>query len=349
MGLRGGQKAGNLFFRHSFLLGVKTVASSSFTLLADIGATNARFALYDGTHISDVKKYLCADYPHLKDAIDIYHRDCGKTSKGGAISIACPVDGDRVDMTNHHWGFSVDGLKKQMGWDELKIVNDFYAVAASIPPFIKAANAGDETVLKDIKKGTRCLRSPIAVIGPGTGLGMALLTPDTDGVYHPYSCEGGHVTMHAHEQRDFDIFQEILKANPSYSHISAERLVSGKGLYNMYLAICKLRGSTPRFDDAAAVAHAGIHGECSKGVEAVERFCTYLGSVAGNQALTLGARGGVFIAGGIMAKWQGYDWQSRFVDAFLSKGRFRDYLTPVPVYLMTHEDPAFEGLKALIS
>src|SRR5262249_48496771 len=134
-----------------------------------------------------------------------------------------------------------------------------------------------------------------------------------------------------------------------YHHVSAERLVSGKGIINIYQAICALDGITPSKTEAADITKAGLDKSCPACVETLDLFADLLGTLAGNVALSLGAFGGVYIAGGIVTKLGKWFDTSRFRDSFANKGRYRDYLGRIPTFVITHPYPGFVGLQGLVS
>ncbi len=326
----------------------------SLCLLADMGGTNIRFAtLYNDTVI-DVRRYDVVRFEKIDDAIHAYVTEMDHDRgdyKRAAFSIAAPLSGDVIDMTNNHWVFSKKNLQKAFSWDDLIVVNDFYAVAASVPLLKDRYDNGNQDSLVALTDASVISQvgAPISVLGAGTGLGMAYLTSDESGIYCPISTEGGHVTMAAHTVEDSAIFQEIMRANPHYSHLSAERLVSGKGIEHIYKALCHLKGVVPVFEDAAAISTNGTSKDSDPiAAETMVRFCRYYGSVAGDQALTIGAKGGVYIAGGVVLHFIDYFKQSDFYQAFLNKGRFKSYLEPISVYIMTDPNPAFVGLRAIL-
>lgn len=308
-------------------------------LIADIGATNARFALADPGGISSEQVLKCDDYPGLFEAAEAYLHRVGRPAiSKAAVAIAGPVKGDRFEMTNHPWTFSVSGIKAKMGLKTFHVINDFEAIALAVP-HLKAG-----TDYRQVGSEKAEPRAPIGIVGPGTGLGVASLVWDGDH-YRTLPGEGGHVTMAAKTQREFNVFQWLL--NQKYHHVSAERVCSGKGLVNIYNA---LRGIDGR-SDLPELAPEQISGnalekKCALCEEALDMMMGFLGRVAGNLALTIGAFGGIYIAGGIVQKLGNYFDHSRFREEFLAKGRFRDYLSPIPVFIIHNEFPAFIGLHA---
>jgi glucokinase len=317
---------------------IKSSPQEKFGILADIGATNARFALADeqrGIHKEKVLK--CEDYTGLSQAVSAYLELAQPDMKiiAGSFAIAGPVKGDSFSMTNHPWSFSVSQLKDELGYDMIHILNDFHATALAIPDL-------KDDDLNVVLKGKHKDKSAKGVIGPGTGLGVANIFWNGK-QYSAVPGEGGHVTMPARTQREFDIFDSLLDAK--YSHISAERVCSGKGLVNLYNGIKRLdnKEDLPELEPAQISKNALNH-SCEVCEEALDLMMAFLGRVAGNLALTLGAFGGIYITGGIVPKLGDYFENSRFKDEFCSKGRFTDYMDDIPVYVVLDKYPAFHGL-----
>lgn len=308
-------------------------------LIADIGATNARFALVRQGNIDAVEVLACADYPTLDDAARRYLEKTAAKPETGVFAVATALDGsDRVAMTNHPWVFSIRALTQALGLKYLKVINDFEAIAHAVP-FL-----GKDDYYQ-VGSGTPEKNMPIAIIGPGSGLGAAGIVFARDGAPIIVPTEGGHVTMPASTPREFALFEFLKFAK--YSHISAERVISGKGLANLYLAISGVDNTPLPERTPAEIAATAMSKTCPACVEALDLFCHFLGVVAGNQALTLGAKGGAYIAGGIVPQLGVHFATSRFRESFLSKGRFRAYLENIPTRVITHPYPALAGLKSL--
>ena len=310
------------------------------SLVADIGATNARFGLLDASgRLLHTQTLPCIGHKTLEEAarayLDAAHPDAHPVE--GAIAIAGPVTGDLLTMTNHPWTFSVRGTRDSLGLDRLVVVNDFTAAAMAIPLLTEA----DRLKVGD---GEPVAGEVIGVIGPGTGLGVSGLVHGAAG-WTALAGEGGHTTMAAVDDRESAVLSLLRR---QFSHVSAERVISGQGLVNLYAALTRLEGREPRSVTPADVATHGVDGSDSACAEALGMFCAMLGTVAGNLALTLGARGGVYIAGGIVPRLGDFFARSAFRDRFVEKGRLRDYLGPIPTYVVTHELPAFLGLKAVL-
>jgi glucokinase len=237
--------------------------------------------------------------------------------------MANPVQGDRVQMTNRDWSFSIEALKESMGLQRLIVLNDFKALALALP-----ALQADE--LRPLLPGTADPQAPRAVLGPGTGLGVATLisTPQGDVALDG---EGGHVTLAAADDEEAAVLAWLRQR---FGHVSAERALSGPGLVNLYEAACGLSGSAATSLSPADVVDAARRGTDAACVKALGWFMAFLGNVAGNLALTVGARGGVYIGGGIPPRIADLLPASSFTERFLGKGRFRSYLSAIPVHLI---------------
>lgn len=308
-------------------------------LVADVGGTNARFALTGAGECRprDERVYRCADYPGLEDAIEHYLREIDAGVAAASVAVATPLTGDHVQMTNHRWSFSIAAARERLGLDELLVLNDFTALALSIP------HLGPES-LRQVGGGSGVAGTPIALIGPGTGLGVSGLVPAGDRLV-PLQSEGGHVTYGAATRRETEILSRL---GQRFNHISAERLLSGPGLVNLYQAIGELAAtSIEPLTPAEITAHA-LSGTCEICAEVLETFCAMLGTAAGNLVLTLGARAGVYIGGGIVPQLGEYFERSGFRASFEHRGRFSTYLAAVPSYVIHAERPALLGAAAAL-
>ena len=306
-------------------------------LIADIGGTNARFALCSDLQIHDELQLRCAEYPTLEHAVRHYLREVGMTQQApqqAALAIAAPVMGDAISMTNHHWRFSVSALCKQLALQRLIVLNDFTALAMSIRHL--PAN--------ELQQIGGCAghdpSKPIALLGAGTGLGVSGLIPSGEH-WLPLQGEGGHVSLAPGNVREAAVLQTLWRG---FDHVSAERVLSGPGLENLYGAICQLDGVTEQAFSAADITEQGLQNSNTQCVEVLQMFCALLGSVAGNLVLTLGATQAVYVGGGIVPRFGEYFARSAFRGRFESKGRYVEYLAPVPVYVIHSAKPAFVGL-----
>ena len=309
-------------------------------LIADIGGTHMRFALVrPGQAPAETAVLRCREYPGPAEAATAYLAGLAEAvrPRRAAFAVASPMTGDRVKFTNSAWDFSVVELQRRLGFDQFDVVNDFVAVALSVRHL-----AGAD--LLPLGGGAAAPGSPIAVLGPGTGLGVSALVPTPEGRWVALATEGGHVTMPATGDREADLLAWLRRQR---GHMSAERVISGQGLVNLYQAVAALEGEAAVHTTADAISQHGLDGSCPLCREALETMFAMLGTVSGNLALTLGARGGVFIAGGILPRMPEAFAASAFRQRFEDKGRFRDYLSPIPVWLVRHPQPAFAGLAAL--
>jgi glucokinase len=255
----------------------------------------------------------------------------------GAIAIASPVVDDEVRMTNHPWVFSISGLRERLGFHRLAVINDFTAQALALPHL----KEGDKAA---IGGGAAQPGFPIGVLGPGSGLGVSGLIP-AGKKWMPLAGEGGHATMAPYTDREGAALRAL---RHHLDHVSAERVLSGPGLVNLYNALAELDGVPARQYTAAQITDEATGNDDALCRETTEMFCAMLGTVAGNLALTLGAKGGVYIGGGIVPRLGERFATSQFRERFMAKGRFRDYLAAIPTYVVTHPLPAFLGCAAAL-
>lgn len=314
------------------------MTSSSYPrLLGDIGGTHARFAWQSQADapLSDLATYLCAGHATLPDAIRHYLQAQGKVApRWCGLGLATPIAGDLVQMTNHPWSFSIAGLQRELGLERLKVLNDFTALALALPTL----GAAD---LHQIGGSAPAPACALAVLGPGTGLGVSGLLPAGAGHYVPVTGEGGHVTLAAGNAREAAVVAQLAQR---FGHASAERALSGPGLVHLYEAVCTLAGHAAAPLAPADVIAGARRADDPACAEALDLFFNFLGSVAGDLALTLGARGGVYVAGGITPRLIPELERSAFRERFERKGRFRDYLRPVPVFVIQAAvSPALTG------
>lgn len=309
-------------------------------LVGDIGATNARFALVDADGaLAHFASFLCEDYPGIGEAIDAYLAQANAAPPThAALAVATTPDGDRVCFTNNPWAFSIGALGRRFGFSRLEVVNDFHANALALPHL----SAGD---VMPVGGGTAISRAPKGVIGPGSGLGVAACVWNGER-YLPLSGEGGHVTMPPADEMESEVLA-ILRRR--FDHVSAERVLSGPGLVHLYEALCELKGQRSPGITAAQITDAATAERDACAADAVAMFCAMLGTVAGNLALTIGARGGIYIAGGIVPRLGPRFAQSPFRRRFEDKGRFREYLAGVPTSVIVRHDAALVGAAALLA
>ena len=240
-------------------------------------------------------------------------------------------------MTNHTWAFSINELQSQLGLAWLGVINDFTSVAHSIPALDdnqKVQIGGDKPVDK----------ANIAVFGPGTGLGVDHLTW-TDSGWKALDGEGGHVDFAPQDENDFAIWTFLSKV---LKHVSAEEVLSGRGIVHIYQALAKKQELEPEFTDPADITSRALSGECELCAETLQQFCRIMGSFGGNLALNLAAMGGVYIGGGIASRFVDFIKQSDYRSRFEAKGRFKDYVAPIPTYIITEPDHGLLGAAAYL-
>lgn len=311
-------------------------------LVGDIGGTNARLAILgkDGWPIEPIT-YACDDFPGLSEAIDAFQKERGIDSFSDAvIAVATPITSDIVNLTNNHWAFSIKAMEASLGLGagRFQVMNDFKALALSVPHL-------KENDIQKIGPGRAVSGSPIAVIGPGTGLGVSGLIPTGMGGWIALEGEGGHVSIGVRTDREIAI-HDIL--NDRYRHVSAERFLSGEGLENICNALREVDKLAPLDLTPALITACGMSGEDSTCAEALNIFADLLGSCAGNLALTLGAEGGVYIGGGIVPRLGEWFTQSNFREQFEAKGRMSSFLAKVPTYVIVAPYPALTGAASVM-
>lgn len=308
-------------------------------LVGDIGGTNARFALADSAYpgFTDAVTLNCADFATAELAIRSY-LDSVKAATPDVVCLAAagPIVENAVRFTNNHWSLDTAELREALDTSDVHLLNDFESIAYSVP-FLEPADClpiglpapgrlsdGDFTV---------------GVIGPGTGLGAVGLMRRGDG-YFPIVGEAGHVGVAPETQVQLDVLSVLRER---FDRVSAERLISGPGIENIYWALTRIHGDrSPLLTAAEIFEKCGEEGDV-RAVEAVQFFFEMLGQVAGNLALTLGAWDGIYIAGGIARRYPRVIVNSRFRSGFESKGRHRSLMATIPTQLLTMAEPGLLG------
>jgi glucokinase len=313
-------------------------ADSFPRLVGDIGGTNARFAWIaaPGAELTEVDSLPGSDHPGLIDAMRAYLARHGHPApRRCAIGIANPVVGDHVQMTNHDWSFSIAQVQREMGLERFLVINDFTALALSL-------TALQPSDLRQVGGGKPVDGAPLALLGPGTGLGVSGLLPAGGGHRAiPLNGEGGHVTLPAVNEREEQVVAALRRR---FGHASAERALSGPGIVNLHQALQELGGQPAVALSAAEITAKALAGSDPQCVETMDLFFSFLGTVAGNLALSLGSLGGVYIGGGIVPRTGTQINRSRFRASFENKGRFRQYLAGIPAYVIEAKmSPALIG------
>jgi glucokinase len=315
----------------------------SLDLVADIGGTNARFALVDSAAATPVlleqRSLPCADFASLQHAAEHYLSAVRAQPANAAIAVASPVTGDAIRLTNRAWSFSTAELRTALGLSRLTILNDFAAVAWAVP----ALGANERETLHGDPDAA--LAGPVSVLGPGTGLGVALLVGAGVRGWQVVPTEGGHVTFAPIGDEERLIARWM---DARHGRTSNERLLSGAGIAQIDAALAA-GSDSPTLDqlnaplrDPAAIVAAALEGRDATARRSLARFCAVLGSVAGDCALLHGART-VMIAGGIVPRFIPFLRASAFRERFLAKGRFAALLENVAVHVITHPTPGLLG------
>ncbi len=307
-------------------------------LVADIGATHARFALAeaDARDIApDVM--MVAGIASLEEALSRFLDTKGVAAASLAGAVLCAAGPMRPDgsisMTNCPWVVDGDVIRRTHAFPFVRILNDLTAAALGL---LRLSSDDVEQIGGDTPEGL----SPKAILAPGTGLGVSGLIPGANGQWTALASEGGHVDLAPHNEREIAVVFHLLR---TAGHASPERVLSGPGLETLYETLGALDGTAPQAKPAAVdIVNAAKRGE-AQAQEAVQFFCGWLGAVAGDLALTLGARGGVYIAGGIVPQWGALFDRAHFRRRFEAKGRFNDYLKPIPTFLVARGDLALLG------
>lgn len=316
-------------------------------LVADIGGTHARFGLVrgPGARVDHVQAMRCADFAGPEAAVDAYLDRVAAAAgerlrpRAAGYAVATAVHGDTVKMTNSPWTISRQAAAQRLGTDRVLLFNDFEALALALPRLTPPD-------LRPLGGSLPDNRLPMAVIGPGTGLGVASCVPTPDCRWIALPGEGGHATAAAADDFEAEVLRRV---RAEVGHASAERVLSGIGLPALHRAVSAVRGAaagalSPEQITACALDRSDPH--C---VATIDTFCALLGGFAGNVALTVGARGGVFVAGGIALLLGDTLVQSRFRERFEAKGRFRAYLAPIATQLVVAPHAALAGVAQGLS
>ncbi len=317
-----------------------TVNPASLALIADIGGTNARFALTDlsapSARVIDARSLDASAFGSLQHAAEHYLAAVGVQPRHAAIAVASPVNGEEIRLTNRAWSFTRRELQSALGLDRLHVLNDFGAVAWSVPALADSeqitVHGSDEAPLQ----------GPISVLGPGTGLGVAMLVGN-DPHWQVVETEGGHISFAPLGEEELGIARWF---TARFGRVSNERLLCGSGLSHIDAvlrgAVDHATGQHQDLREPADIVAAALEGHDLAARRTLARFCAVLGSVAGDAALIHGART-VMLAGGIVPRFIPFLRSSAFRERFLAKGRFAAYLESVTIRVITHNGPGLLG------
>jgi len=306
-------------------------------LVADIGGTNARFAVADlqTLALADIRTFPTAEHATLADAMRAYLKDAPETVAHAGLAVAAPLREDTVKFTNAAWTFKQSTLATEAGLEAAYVFNDFEAQAYALPVL-----SADE--LHSLHGGRAVEGAPKVVLGPGTGLGVAGLVRSPSG-WVPVPGEGGHQTFPAENERELALLERM---RVGLERLSVERVLSGPGLADLYRAIAASYGFSDAGLSPAKVEQLAISGEDEMAVEALNFFVQWLGRFAGDMALAFGARGGVYLGGGIAPRMLSRLEQDDFREAFERKGRMSPYVAAIPIHVVVSDYPGLKGAAA---
>jgi len=320
-------------------------AATPAFLAADVGGTHARVGLVsprpDGRRpvtVLEYRRYVCAEWPSLTAVLQDFVGQIGVARVGHcAVASAGYVLGDAIVNDNLPWSVSIRDIRERVGIDSLAVINDFEAVAYAT----QFLDRSDTVAV--VETGAPRVEGPVLVMGPGTGLGSAVLLP---GRPHAtvLATEAGQIALAPGNEREIEILRLLARGRP---HVSFEHALSGPGLLNLYRAVCVLRGERATLARPADVTGAALARADPAAVETLDVFCELLGSFVGDLVLLYGARGGVFLAGGILPQIRDWLLGSRFAERFFNKGVMRPYLQQIPVRLMEHGQLGVIGAASL--
>ncbi|WXL27653.1 glucokinase [Ectopseudomonas mendocina] len=307
----------------------------TLALVGDIGGTNARFGLWQDGHLSGVQVLSTSAFATPEQAVLQYL--AGRNVLPGDISSVClavagPVSGDTFRFTNNHWVLSRSTFSSALGTERLLLINDFTAMALGMTQV-------EPDELAQIRTGVAEPSAPAVVIGAGTGLGVSTLQPLENGRWMVIPGEGGHVDLPVATAWEAELW---LQLKALLGHVRAEDVLSGAGLVNLYRAVCAVEGVDLELTTPAEITSAAIAGD-PLAEKVLDQFCVWLGRVAGNNVLTVGARGGVYIVGGVVPRFAEFFQSSGFNTAIAEKGCMSRYFDDIPVWLVTAKYPGLVG------
>ena len=317
-----------------------SIDPEALSLVADIGATNTRFALAvsGSNELIQPLTLLTSNFTSILSACREYFNHIADLHPSRAcIAVACPISGDHVSLTNNSWSFSIEEVQRELNVGRLMVVNDFKALAAGVPHL-----AAEE--IDQIGDGTPILERTMSVIGPGTGLGVATVVQHETGRII-LEGEGGHVCFAPGNEREIDILRLLSR---QFSRVSTERILSGDGIKTLFQTLAKIDGVAVPDLTTSSIVERAISGSDSRCLEVIDIFCGVLGSFAGDLAMTLNPQGGVYIGGGIIPRIAKLLKDSPFRARFEGKGRLASFIKNVPTYLIMTDHTALTGAASLL-
>lgn len=308
---------------------------SGTRLVADVGGTNTRIALYDAARdqLRALGTYINRDFTRFEEVIAHWLEELEEAPPtSGCIAVAAPPGNDRIAMFNGHWTFSRRDLARRFGLGWLRWLNDFESNAYALP-FLGPGDC--EQLFGDAPAGS----GRLAVVGPGTGLGGATVDLDPRG-HRATPCEPGHMGLAPADEEELELLRLLL---PRHESLYAELLVSGPGLQRLYETLARLRGEPVVARNPAEVSGRALTGDDPLCAAALDRFCGLLGSVCGDFILATGSYGGLYLAGGIIPRILPFLRESSFHRRLMAKGAMRAHLAAVPVLAITTPNPGLLG------
>lgn len=325
---------------------IMAAAQAEIGLVADIGGTNARFALArrdqaGRVHLDHCQELAAEDYASLAMCLNAYLNRLAPSLRPSqaAFGVAGPVTGDYIGLTNRDWSFSLEGLKSAFQFSRLEVINDFSAIGHAV-----SLLRGQDWEALPGPDWPDHLRGVVSIIGPGTGLGVSARMGNADGSEVIMASEGGHASFAPIDSLEIEILKVMLG---KFARVSNERILSGAGLGHLFEAISQVRGRPVTSPGAPAILQAALKGNDALAVEAVERFCLILGSVMGDLALVQGASA-VAIAGGMAPRMSQFLNTAAVRARFEAKGRAQPLLSTVPIGLIRHAQPGLIGAANLL-
>lgn len=315
-------------------------------LVADIGGTNARFAIATSVGLQKIATLAVAHYDHCADAIEGYLRHAGVSERdldGACLAVASPVGKGEIRFTNSPWRFTRESLVDRFRFSRLHVINDFEALALQVPHCSTAA-------LQTLRSSGAHPNSARVVLGPGTGLGVAGLIPivgaDGSRRWQAVPGEGGHVAFAPADEFEVELLRYLQTV---HGRVSIERIASGPGLTELYQFLCRREGASPLDGHPEAISQRALAGTDSRSLVSVRRFLAVVGGFAGDTALMFGAVGGVYLGGGILPKLLPVVSDSDFFVRFNAKGRYESWVEQIPIHVITDDTAALRGAAVALA
>ncbi|WP_199097625.1 glucokinase [Dyella sp. ASV21] len=316
---------------------LRPTAEPSYLLAADVGGTHARLGLvsFQQTErgagitrpdVSAYRVYPCAAYPGIDAIVRAFCKEHDAQPRRFALACAGYLHDGRVINRHLHWPIEPAALEQALSLDEVRVLNDFEALAHATAYL---HDSGVTTV--HAPREVITTPGPVVVVGPGTGLGVAVRLPGTRS--RVLATEAGHIALAARVGREQQVLQALV---PVDTHMPYDHVLSGPGLLRLYQTLCRMEGVPPVADEPATVVAAACAGQDAQAAETLQLFCAWLGSFVGDLAMLYGATGGIYLAGGFLSRMTGFLAQSAFVERFLDKGVMRPFQQTVPVHVVDH-------------